>query len=408
MTNLRLKQLLACALLCIAPCAYSQQQGKWVGTWAAAQQQPEPANALPPEAMQHALLRQVVHVSLGGSQLRIHLSNQFGTTPLHLLAVHVAAVGETPGSIRPETDHALRFNGSPGVTIPAGAEYVTDPVAYSLAPMADLAITIAYDTPTGSETGHPGSRATSYLAAGSDPAVATLQNPRAIAHWYQLAGVDVEAPAATFSIVAFGDSITDGHGATTDGNDRWPDDLARLLHGQAGVLNVGIGGNRLLLDGLGPNALARFDRDVLARAGVREVLLLEGVNDLGTAELAGPASPAAHAVLVSQIEGAYTQFVTWAHAHGLSVTGCTITPYTNSTYYHPDAAEEQDREQINAWILAPGHFDSTVDFAATLRDPAHPTQLLSAYDSGDHLHPSPAGYRAMAQAIPLERFGGSR
>jgi lysophospholipase L1-like esterase len=220
--------------------------------------------------------------------------------------------------------------------------------------------------------------------------------------------VDVLSGDDAFSVVALGDSITDGHGATTNGNDRWPDVLARRfetsgLHG-AGVLNEGIGGNHLLTDGLGPNALARFDRDVLAQSGVRYVIVLEGVNDLGGLARTMEASPGEHAELVRRIIGAYEQIIRRAHAHKLFVIGATILPYVGSDYYRPDAASEADRQAVNEWIRRPSHFDVVVDFDQVARDPDHPNRLLPAFDCGDHLHPSPAGYAAMANAIPLSLF----
>jgi lysophospholipase L1-like esterase len=230
-----------------------------------------------------------------------------------------------------------------------------------------------------------------------------------IEHWYQLAGIEVVAGAGAGAIVAFGDSITDGHACTTDGNDRWPDDLARRLQAAAprlplGVLNLGIGGNRVLQDGLGPNALARFDRDVLAQPGATQVILLEGVNDLGTLTIKGEVPPAGHEALVARLIGAYRQMMVRAHQRGMRVLGATILPYTGSSYYHPDAQNEADRQRLNAWIREAGHFDAVIDFDAALRDPQDPARLLPAFDSGDHLHPSPDGYRHMAEAIPLSEL----
>ena len=218
-----------------------------------------------------------------------------------------------------------------------------------------------------------------------------------------------DSPSGASALVAFGDSITDGHGATTNGNDRWPDILAARLQSSPGtramgVLNEGLGGNRLLLDGLGPNALARFDRDVLGQTGVKYVLVLEGINDLGTAARDGEISQAAHDALVMRILGAYTQIVERAHARGLRVFGATLTPYSGSGYYHPGPMSEADRQKINRWIRTAGHFDACVDFDRTVADPEHPQRLLPAYDSGDHLHPSPAGYKAMANSVPLTLF----
>ncbi|MGH9626397.1 MAG: SGNH/GDSL hydrolase family protein, partial [Bryobacteraceae bacterium] len=230
-----------------------------------------------------------------------------------------------------------------------------------------------------------------------------------IDHWYFISGVDVAAPRKAFAVAILGDSITDGHASTTNGNNRWTDVLARRLQANPatrdiGVLNEGIGGNRVLLDGLGPNALARFNRDVIAQPGVRYFIVLEGVNDLGmlTRNRKMPAS--AHRKMVHRIIGAYSQMIERAHEHGIEAIGATIMPYAGSDYYHPGPASEADREAINKWIRAPGHFDAVIDFAKIMRDPAHPSHLRPAYDSGDHLHPSPKGYRVMGDAVPLTLF----
>jgi lysophospholipase L1-like esterase len=324
------------------------------------------------------------------------------------MSVHVArSKANGSAAIDPATDKALSFAGRGEVAVPAGAEYISDPVDYSVPAGADLAISIHYGDAPQQETAHPGSRATSYLVHGDFVSAADLTRPKKVDHWYQLSGVDV-ATNGGFSIVALGDSITDGHGATTNGNDRWPDVLARRLHSaglhNVGVLNQGIGGNHLLTDGLGPNALARFDRDVLAQTGVRYVVLLEGVNDLGgLARIRGASSPE-HAVLVERIVAAYAQIIARAHAHKVLVIGGTILPYAGSDYYRPDAAGEADRQAVNAWIRTPGHFDDVVDFDKTMRDPSRPNRLLPGLDSGDHLHPSPAGYAAMANSIQLSIF----
>ncbi len=398
----------------------------WVVSWAASQQIPEPANALPPDDLRDATLRQIVHLSVGGSALRVHLSNAFGTNALHFTSVHVARpFSPASPAIDPATDMALTFAGQNEVTIPPGAEFVSDPVAIVLAPLSDLAVSFHLDAPPAVETGHPGSRATSYYLHGDLVSAPGFSGPdwpgrpdqpaaKKIDHWYQLAGVDVLAPAGAASVAALGDSITDGHGSTTNGNDRWTDVLAARLSAAPathliGVSNQGIGGNHLLTDGLGPNALARFDRDVLAQAGVRWLIVFEGVNDLGKLARGedlpnGVATPADHAALVARILAAYQQMILRAHAQSLRVYGATITPYVGSDYYHPGPAEEVDREAVNAWIRAPGHFDAVVDFDAVVRDPAHPDHLLPAFDCGDHLHPSPAGYRAMGNAIPLSLF----
>jgi lysophospholipase L1-like esterase len=337
----------------------STQSSTWVASWAASQQIPEPQNALPSDDLRDSTLRQIVHLSLGGSVLRVHLSNAFGIEALHFTSVHIAR-----------------------------------PLSPASPPI---------------ETSHPGSRATSYYVHGDLVSAPDLPTPKHIDHWYQLAGIDVLAPAGAASIVALGDSITDGHAATTNGNDRWTDVLAaRLAASPAthnlGVSNQGIGGNHLLTDGLGPNVLARFDRDVLAQAGVRWLIVFEGVNDLGGLARNGPVPAEAHAALVARVLAAYQQIIARAHAQGLRVYGATITPYVGSGYYHPDPPSEADRQAVNAWIRAPGHFNAVIDFDAVVRDPAHPDRLLPALDCSDHLHPSPAGYHAMGAAIPLELF----
>ncbi|HLJ76031.1 MAG TPA: SGNH/GDSL hydrolase family protein [Acidobacteriaceae bacterium] len=381
-----------------------------MATWGASQQIPEPQNALAPDYLRDATLRQIVHVSLGGSVLRVHLSNAFGVNALHFTSVHLARpLAPDSPAIDPASDRALTFSGAPDVTVPPGAEYVSDPIAYTVAPLSDLAISFHLNDPPSPETGHPGSRSTSYYVHDDAVSAATLNNPGKVDHWYQITGIDVEAAPGAAAVVALGDSITDGHGATTNGNDRWTDDLARRLQQNpatrnVGVSNQGIGGNHLLIDGLGPNALARFDRDVLAPASTRWVIVFEGVNDLGGLTRLGAVSPAQHAALVQRIIAAYQQMIARAHAHGIEVIGATITPYGGSGYYHPDAENEADRQAVNAWIRGAGHFDAVIDFDKVVRDPGQPDRLLPAYDCGDHLHPSPAGYKAMADAIPLTLF----
>jgi lysophospholipase L1-like esterase len=379
----------------------------WVGSWAASQQIPETANHLDPELMRDATLRQIVHLSVGGTQLRVRVSNAFGTQPLHLTAVHVARpVSAASAEIDTTSDTTVMFNGATDVTIPASAEYVSDPVTFASSPLSSLAISIHYDEPPVGETGHPGSRATSYVVHGDLVSATNLPDAKRVEHWYQISGVDVVGVEKAGAVVILGDSITDGHGATTNGNDRWPDVLAARMQAEKstrgmGVLNEGIGGNRLLLDGLGPNALARFDRDVIAQTALKCVIVLEGINDLGTLTRDHDASAEAHADLVKRIEGAYSQMILRAHAHGIRAIGATILPDGGSKYYHPGPESEADRQAVNAWIREPGHFDGVVDFDKLMRNPTHPGNLLPAYDSGDGLHPSPAGYKAMGDAVPL-------
>ena len=382
----------------------------WIASWGAAQQVPEAQNALAPDDLRDATVRQIFHLSAGGAAVRVHLSNAFGSSPLHFTAVRIARpLSAASAAIDPATDRALAFAGSADVTVPAGAEIISDPVDYPMAPLSDLAVTFHLDAPPAPQTGHPGSRATSFYAHGDSVAVADLKDPKHVDHWYQVSEVDVLAAPGAASVVALGDSITDGHGATTNGNDRWTDVLSARLQASAGTQNIGvsnqgIGGNHLLTDGLGPSALARFDRDVLAPAGVRWVIVFEGVNDLGALARKVEASPAEHAELVRRVIAAYQQIVVRAHAHGLRVIGGTITAYVGSDYYHPGGLSEADRQAVNQWIRAAGHFDAVIDFDSVLADPNHPDRLLPAYDSGDHLHPSPAGYKAMGNAIQLDLF----
>jgi len=385
-------------------------QTNWVSTWAASQQIPEPQNSLAPDDLRDATLRQIVHVSLGGTTLRVHLSNAFGTAPLHLTSVHIALpFAADSARIDPTTGKTLTFDGSADITIPAGAEYISDPIDFAVAPLSNLAITMHFDEPPAQETSHPGSRSTSYLVHGDQVSAADLPDAKKIDHWYQLAAIDVTAPSDAASIIALGDSITDGHASTTNGNDRWPDALAEHLQSSSatrnlGVLNQGIGGNHMLTDSLGPNVLARFDRDVLAQTGAKYVILLEGVNDLGGLTREGEVPQQQHDLLVHRIIAAYQQVILRAHARGIKVIGATILPYMGSDYYHPGPRSEADRQAINQWIRTAGHFDAVIDFDKLMRDPAHPDRLLPAYDCGDHLHPSPAGYRVMGEAIPLSLF----
>lgn len=382
----------------------------WLGSWASSQQIPEAANALPPAALRNATLRQIVHLTVGGKELRVRLSNAFGTAPLTILSVHIARpVSRETGSIDAATDEALTFAGSPSVTIPAGADSYSDPIAFAAPALSDLAITLYLTVPPERQTSHPGSRETSFLVHGNHVADPTLPGATTFAHWYFISGLDVKESTAGGAIVVLGDSLADGHGTADNSNTRWPDDLAQRLQSSSAtrglsVLNAGIGGNRLLLDGLGPSALARFDRDVLAQTGVRYLILLEGINDLDSATRLAPISAAQHTVLVHEIIAADEQIIRRAHAHGITVIGGTITPDGGSDYYHPSAATEADRQAADAWIRQPGHFDAVLDFDRVVRDPKHPQRLLPAYDCGDHLHPSPAGYRAMVAIIPLRLF----
>jgi lysophospholipase L1-like esterase len=380
------------------------EKEEWVGTWACSPQLVEPQNRPPDPGLAGSTLRQVIHLTLGGSQLRFRFSNEFGATPLTVTSIHIALPGE-PGSIKPESDRALTFNGKPSVTIPGGALMFSDPIAFNVAPLSDVVVTFHADTVPDGITGHPGSRSTSYLAAGDEVSATTLPSPVTTEHWYVLDGVDVQPKKNSAAIVALGDSITDGRGSITNQNTRWPDDLARALaadkkYANISVLNQGIGGNRILRDGLGPNALSRFDRDVVAQSGVRWLLVFEGVNDIGGTKAA--TDNGAPSTVADEIIQALQQFITRAHTHSIGVYGATITPFGQSFY--SNASTEADRQKVNTWIRTSGQFDAVIDFDKAVRDPNKPDQLDAAFDSGDHLHLNSEGYRKMAADIDLNLF----
>lgn len=395
------------ALVATASPALAQN---WVGTWSSSQIKVTAEQALTREQARDTTVRQIVRVSIGGSRLRVRFSNTFGATPLRIDGAHLA-LAAAPGSpaLKPGSDRTLTFSGAPAVTIPAGADYWSDPVDLDVAPLADLAISTRFGDLPQQQTGHPGARGRNWIAAGNALADPVLTDAASVERWFHLAGVEVDAPARSRAIVVFGDSITDGYGVRPDTNTRWTDGLARRLAASAStrdlaVLNQGIGGNCLIVECLGPNALARFDRDVLSHPGVRHVLLLEGVNDLGGLTRERPATAEQHLAHVARMIAGYTQFVARARAAGIKAIGATVMPYAGSDYYHPDTANEADRQAVNAWIRAPGNFDAVIDFDAAMRDPSRPERLRPAYDSGDHLHPSAAGYQAMANAVPLSLF----
>jgi lysophospholipase L1-like esterase len=385
------------------------QSGTWVVTWGSAQQIVEPKNVLPPEALHNITIRQVVRVTIGGSALRLRVSNVFGTEPLHINSLHLARpVDAASGRIEVNTDRSVTFGTREDVLIPAGAELTSDVVSMDVSPLSLLAVTMQVESVPTQQTGHPGSRTNSYISTHSSTSVAQLQEAQMLEHWYFLSGIDVLAKNS-IAVVTLGDSITDGRGSTTNGNNRWPDILANRLQGSAAtrhisVLNAGIGGNRLLNDGNGPNALARFDRDVTARNKVRYLIVLEGVNDLGTLTREAEVSEAQHKELVFRMIQAYQEIIDRSRAHGIKVIGGTIMPMGGSEYYHPNALNEADRQAVNAWIRAPGHFDAVIDFDKVVADPAHPDRLKAEYDFGDGLHPSAAGHKAMGEAIDLKLF----
>jgi len=331
--------------------------------------------------------------------VRVRFSNAFGSSALVITAAHIAR-SRGGHAIDVASDRRLTFGGADSVLIAPGATATSDALEYDVPALSDLALTIHIGTAPAEVTGHPGSRTTSYLQAGGWVAAAELPDAVTTDHWYVIAGLDVVADGA--AVVALGNSITDGRGSGTNRNDRWPDNLARRLQadprtGHVAVLNAGIGGNAVLAGGLGPTALARLDRDVLAQAGARWVILLEGVNDIGGARAPGQAAAVARNLVV-----AYREIIDRVHARGLRIYGATIPPFGGSQY----AGEEREaaRQTVNQWIRSGGTFDAVIDFDAALRDPTQPSRLLPSADSGDHLHPSEAGYRMMADAIDLALF----
>ncbi|MFY9350974.1 MAG: SGNH/GDSL hydrolase family protein [Sphingobium sp.] len=397
------------ALLAAAPAQAKHCAPTWVAAWASAQYKPVNDAVLPPGTLKDQTLRQIIRPSVAGDRLRVRVSNLAGVQPLRIAGASIArALGSASPAIDPASLIPLRFDGKADVIVPPGADYLSDPVAMPVAALANIAVSIRYDGEP-EQTSHPGSRATSWHLPGDHLADATMADAGHFDHWFHLSGLEVERCAPAKLIVALGDSITDGRGSTTNGNDRWTDRLAQRLQADrkrrgVAIVNQGIGGNRLLDDGLGPNALARLDRDVLGQPGVTHLILLEGINDLGTLTREAPVSKEAHEAHVARIIGAYRQIIARARAKGIKVIGATIMPFVGNDYYHADAQNEADRQAVNAWIREPGHFDAVVDFDRITRDPARPDRLLPAYDVGDALHPSPAGYNAMGDAIPLGLF----
>jgi lysophospholipase L1-like esterase len=392
--------LLALVVCCAQARVYAGQED-WVTTWGCAPQLVESRN-LPPAPLGSSTLRQFVHVSIGGDHLRVRFSNTYGADPVTMNSVHVA-LGATGGSadhgnINIATDTALTFQGLPSVTIPAGGAVDSDPFDFNLPAQANLAISIYFGNVSATSiNGHPGSRTTSFLQSGNVVTEANMPDAARTQHWYIITGVERSAGTAGKAVVVLGDSITDGRGSTTDGNNRWPDDLAERFSAKApttsiAVVNMGIGGNGIF-GGLGPAAVRRFDRDVLNQAGVRWMIVFEGVNDIGGNKTG---------TIATNLIAAYKQFIDKAHLHNILAYGATITPFGGSFYY--TAAHEAARQTVNTWIRTNNLYDAVIDFDAAVRDPLIPTKLLSAYDSGDGLHLNPAGYRAMANGINLNLF----
>lgn len=376
--------------------------GVWVGTFSTSPQfvrSNQTAVVFPAQTT----IRQIVRTSVGGSAVRVRLSNEFGTGPLVVGAARVALRSSGNGIV-PGTDYPLTFGGKTSVMLAPGAPAVSDPVPLNVPPLFDVAISIYLPNETTGSTLHSVGLQTNYVApAGGDytgainlPAGTTYQN------YFFLAGAEVRASSRAFAVVTLGDSITDGTRSSPDTNSRWPNFLAQRLAasrslGEIGVLNEGISGNRIFSGDAGVPTLARFDRDVLAKPEVEFMTLLIGINDIGnSARGTGPL------VTPGDIIAGYRQIIARAHARDIKVYGATLTPIKGSGYDFPQA--EVDRQAVNAWIRGSGEFDAVIDFDLATRDPADPARFLPAYDSGDHLHPNDVGYKSMADAIPLKLF----
>ena len=406
--NLRIRTFPPLALLLFSLCflninaASAASPDHWVGSWAAA-----PVAMPNPEAKfgsADTTYREIVHVSIGGPAVRVILTNEFGLESLTIGAANIS-LSAGGSEINSAASAPLTFNGRPSITIPAGALAVSDPVSLKLPPSSDVAVSLFVPAQAISQVTHHGfADQTSYSAAGNVTGAKALDAPTNIYSWPFLKGVDVSADDKAAAIVTFGDSITDGAHSTRDANARWPDVLARRLQAdkktaKLGVLNEGIGGNRILHDNTGPSALARFDRDVLAQAGVKYLVIMESINDIGHAK--DPNRPY-DVVSAEDLIAGLSQLATRAHTHGIKVIGATLTPYVGAKYSSP--AGESMREAVNQWIRTTNQLDGVIDFDKVTRDPAKPNVFLPADDSGDNLHPSDAGYKAMADSIDLKLF----
>jgi lysophospholipase L1-like esterase len=381
----------------------AQPSEKWVGSWAAAGF--AQTNPLANPDFGNATLRQIVHVSMGGEAVRLRFTNEFGTEPLTIGAVHVA-LSAGNGAIQPGTDHAVTFGGRASITIPAGAVALSDAVAWQIPALSDLAISTYFPAQQISiSTFHPESCQNNYLQKGNLVSAQTLTSPAKVIPWYFLRSVDVQPKdERARAIVTLGDSITDGARSTRDRNQRWPNELASRLQASKktahlAVLNLGISGNRVLHDGAGPSALARFDRDVLMQPGVKYIILLESINDIG--RLARN-NDLIDLITAEDLQMAYQQMAARAHAHQIKIFAATVLPYKGAGYYSERG--EAVRQALNSWIRTSGVFDGVIDLEKATQDPANPQMFLPQYDSGDHLHPNDAGYKAMGDAIDLKLF----
>jgi lysophospholipase L1-like esterase len=377
---------------------------KWVGTWSTAPQLVETGNNPPAPGLSNNTLRQIVHVSIGGDSLRMRFTNEFSTSPVTLKSVHIA-LSTGGGAIDTTTDEAIYFNGMPEVTMAAGTAITSDPFQFALQPLTNVSITIYFGNTSPDVTGHPGSRTTSYILTGNEISKADFSGAVTADHWYIINTIDVLAPESAAAVAVLGNSITDGRGSGTNKQDRWPDELARRLQDnpdtrQVAVLNEGIGGNCVLRQCLGPSAVSRFERDVLDQNGVKWLIILEGINDIG-----GAFGSQGSAKVAQDLIAAFGQMIESAHAKDILVYGATLLPFGGSSYDSPD--HQTAWQTVNDWIRNSGRFDAVIDLDSALRDPANPSRFLPEYDSGDHLHPSETGHHMMAEAVDLALFGAS-
>ncbi|MGB6743239.1 MAG: SGNH/GDSL hydrolase family protein [Terracidiphilus sp.] len=385
-----------------ANCAQAAENAQWAGAWATSPMQAQGGFGVRPFAA--TTLREIVHISNGGEQIRVRFTNEYGTDPLTIGDAH-AALSASGGAIKDGTDRAITFGGAASVRIAPGAAVYSDPVALAVQPLSDVAISFYLPNQImRSETYHSFADQDSFMADGDVAGASSLPQPTTLTSWYFVDGVDVPAVEGSRAIVTLGDSITDGAHSTANANLRWPDVLAARLKQEHGlehvsVLNEGIGGNRVLNEGAGPSALTRLDRDVLAQDGVKYVIVLESINDIGRlAKLSAPEDE----ITAAQLEFGLKQIADAAHEHGIKAIGATLTPYGGAGYYSDKG--EQVREAVNDWIRTSGTFVGVVDFDQITRDPQKPTWFNPAYDSGDHLHPGDAGYKAMGEGIDLKLF----
>lgn len=384
-------------------------QGNWVTAWGTAQQLAVPARAIPsavayPQKVAAQTVRMVARVTIGGSAVRVALSNSFGYSPVRIDAAQVARLAEGP-AIRPGSNRVLTFGGSASVMLAPGAQIYSDPISFEVPAQADLVVSLYLGADSGPVTAHPIGLRSAWLASGNQVAAEKLQDASQFRSYLWLAGIDVLADPEAAAIIAFGDSITDGFSTTPDADLPWPSILARRLTAQRNqppraVINMGISGNRVLREGAGSSALARFDRDVLSRPGARWVLLLEAINDIGFSAI--PGLPASEKVTADEIITGYRMLIQRARLHGLRIIGGTLTPFEGVNTF--TEAGEGMRQAVNKWIRDSGEFDAVVDFDAVIRDPSAPRRMRAQFDSGDHIHPNDAGNQAMADAVDLKLF----